>query len=393
MSGQIPVCPAENGFLHSPELKIELIFAGSLGMACLGVAETNHFAATNLWQADVGHYNQSSPAMDTEGVIYVTSWDGHLYAVNPDGTSRWVFRIGFESVSTPAVGDEGTIYFGSRDHRLYAVDSKGREKWKFKTGGWVDASPALGLDGTVYFGSWDKKFYALDGLGRKKWEFTTGGPIVSSAAIDAQGVVYFGSDDGKLYALNADGTKRWEQVTRGAILSSPSIAADGAIYFTSVDGSLYAINPDGSRRWELRTGSISASSPVIGLEGTIYLADNTNCCAVSPEGKLKWQWPVWNQVEGQWAQASWVALANGSVLVVPGGGDMAELQAGKDWVWHYWLSGPSVSSPLIGQDGTVYQTGIFTGLHAIERNVPPAKSSWPMFQANPQRTGRVAVTP
>jgi len=283
------------------------------------------------------------------------------------------------------------IIFGSRDHRLYAVSPEGRKQWEFKTGGWVDASPAIAADGTVYFGSWDRKFYAVSGVGAKKWEFTTGGAIVSSAAIDRAGVIYFGSHDRKLYALNPDGTKRWEYATRGPIISSPAIGHDGTIYFTSLDGSLYALNPDGSRKWQLRTGSISQSSPVIGLEETIYLAGNTNCWAIAADGTVKWQWPIWKEADGPWAQATWAALANGNVLVVTGGGLMVELESGVDWVWNFGLFGPSFSSPLVGPDGTVYQTGLHTFLYAVSRSVPPANSSWPMFRANPQRTGRVVA--
>jgi outer membrane protein assembly factor BamB len=367
-----------------------LYYCVVLATECCALAAPRHFAATNLWQAETGHFNLSSPAMDGQGVLYVTSWDGRVYAVNPDGTRRWVFKTGFESVSSPAIGDDGTIVFGSRDRRIYALNQAGQKKWAFKTGGWVDASPAIALNGTVYVGSWDKKFYALDGTGGKQWEFATKGPIVSSAAIDNQGSVYFGSHDRKLYALDKNGTKLWDYATQGAILASPAIGSDGTVYVTSVDGVLHAVNPDGTRQWQLRTGSISQSSPVIGLDGTIYLAGNTNCYAVATDGDIKWQWPIWRPEDGPWAQASWVALSNGNVLVVPGGGLMFELEAGLDWVWNYWLSGPSFSSPLLGPDGTVYQTGMHANLHAIARATPPAKSSWPMFRANQQRTGRVA---
>jgi hypothetical protein len=35
----------------------------------LSRAEPIHYAATNLWQAEVGHNNQSSPDMDSNDVI------------------------------------------------------------------------------------------------------------------------------------------------------------------------------------------------------------------------------------------------------------------------------------------------------------------------------------
>src|SRR5262245_12920786 len=108
------VCRPPNHFLHSRRLRKWLYYCAVVATECCAFAAPRHFAATNLWQAEVGHFNLSSPAMDRQGVLYVTSWNGRVYAVNPDGTRRWVFKVGFESVSSPAIGDDGTIFFGSR---------------------------------------------------------------------------------------------------------------------------------------------------------------------------------------------------------------------------------------------------------------------------------------
>ena len=51
--------------------------------------------------------------------------------------------------SSPAVGSDGTVYVGSRDKHLYAINTNGTQKWKFLTGGAVDSSLALGPDGSV----------------------------------------------------------------------------------------------------------------------------------------------------------------------------------------------------------------------------------------------------
>ena len=358
----------------------------------LSRAEPIHYAATNLWKAEVGHYNQSSPAMDSNGVIYVTSWLGNLHAINPDGSTRWVIKFGGESVSTPAIGDDGTIYFGSRDRHIHAASSDGKLKWKFKTGAWVDASPAIGEDGTIYCGSWDKIFYALNIDGSKRWGFVTGGPIVSSPAIDAAGVIYFGSHDRKFYALNPDGTKRWEFLAAGAVTSSPAIGSEGEIYFTSVDGKLHALNPDGSVRWQLHLGGFTPSSPVLGPE-EIYVSAHTNYCAVSHAGKLMWQRHIWDHPPGWLAESSAAVLSNGELLFNSSDGLIIAAISDREWIWLYNVGGASYSSPLVGPDGTVYGMSLGNHLHAIRRIVPLAATTWPMFRANPQRTGRVNRMP
>ena len=60
--------------------------------------------------------------------------------------------------SSPAIGSDGTVYVGSYDKKLYAINGKsGVKLWEFETGGAVDSSPAIGSDGTVYVGSNDNK--------------------------------------------------------------------------------------------------------------------------------------------------------------------------------------------------------------------------------------------
>ena len=75
--------------------------------------------------------------------------------------------------SSPAIGSDGTVYVGSYDSKLYAINGKsGVKLWEFETGGYVNSSPAIGSDGTVYVGS-GKKHYAIKtdskGLAKSPW--------------------------------------------------------------------------------------------------------------------------------------------------------------------------------------------------------------------------------
>ena len=77
--------------------------------------------------------------------------------------------------SSPAIGSDGTVYVGSWDKKLYAINGKsGVKLWEFETGGAiVSSSPAIGSDGTVYVGSQDNKLYAIKtdskGLAKSPW--------------------------------------------------------------------------------------------------------------------------------------------------------------------------------------------------------------------------------
>ena len=54
-----------------------------------------------------------------DGTIYVGG-DGHLYALNSDGTEKWVFPIS-GMVGTPVICSEGVLYTGAGD-KLYAIN-------------------------------------------------------------------------------------------------------------------------------------------------------------------------------------------------------------------------------------------------------------------------------
>ena len=122
-----------------------------------------------------------------------------------NGTPIWEFVTGDKVYSSPAIGSDGTVYVGSYDKKLYAINGKtGVKLWEFVTGGWLSASPAIGADGTVYVGSIDNKLYAINGkTGVKLWEFVTGNGVQSSPAIGSDGTVYVGSGH-KLYAIKTE---------------------------------------------------------------------------------------------------------------------------------------------------------------------------------------------
>ena len=102
----------------------------------------------------------SSPAIATDGTIYVGSTDGCLYALKNDGAIKWRYQTGDQIVASPVIGSDGTIYVGSADRQLYAINPNGSLKWVYPTKSVFTTSAALGTDGTIYIGgtNLDKTF-------------------------------------------------------------------------------------------------------------------------------------------------------------------------------------------------------------------------------------------
>lgn len=365
-----------------------ILLSGSLAMffALTGRTSAAPFR-TNDWQfTGIGCYLNSSPAVGDEGVIYISTVDGRIMAINPNATLRWEYRAGLEIKSSPSIGSDGTVYTGCRDRNLYAITRTGKLKWKFKTGAWVDATAAIGGDGTVYFGSWDKTFYALNADGTKRWAFATDGVIDGSAAIGADGTIYFGSHDRKFYALNHDGTKKWEYETGGAIVSSPAIGPQGTIYISSENGKLHALNDEGTRQWVLQTGGITESSPVVGADGTICIGVNNGMWTVDPAGNKKWDVRLLDPIDG-----APLVDASQNVYVPTRENGVTALDAKGEWLWVLQPPGIVVGSPTLASGGMMYVLRIHDRLDGVQLSGKPVEGSWTMFQADQRHTGRARL--
>ena len=256
------------------------------------------------WKFHTGGPVSSSPAV-ADGMVYVGSADGNLYALDRStGALRWKFATKSRVVSSPAVAN-GMVFFGSYDGTFYAVDGRsGALKWKFSTGGerrfegthlhgsqpiaetMPDvfdvylSSPTI-WHGSVYFGSGDGNVYALDGSsGAMKWSFKTGNVVHASPAI-ADGTLFVGSWDSYFYALDAStGKEKWRfktgddpKIHNQVGIQSSAAVSNGIVYFGCRDSHLYALDAKtGRKRWSFGTGaSWVISSPAV-RGATVYFA-------------------------------------------------------------------------------------------------------------------------
>ena len=145
-----------------------------LGMALL-------FGRSGSWGQDIlldkNTVAENQSVGTTVGALTLEDPDGSdapVVITEGVGEKIWEFETGGEVGSSPAIGSDGTVYVGSWDKKLYAINGKsGVKLWEFVTGGNVNSSPAIGSDGTVYVGSLDKKLYAIKteskGLAKSPW--------------------------------------------------------------------------------------------------------------------------------------------------------------------------------------------------------------------------------
>lgn len=336
------------------------------------------------WKFTTGSSVYSSPAIGADGVVYVGSGNGNLYAILPDGTLKWNYGTGGPISSSPAIAADGTIYVGSIDKNLYAINPDGTLKWRLTTGGGVTSSPAIGEDRTVYVGSGDKMLYAINADGTLKWSFFTGDEVQSSPAIGADGTVYVGSRNGRLYALRPDGTLNWSFPAGDWIASSPAIGGDGTIYLHSVTGNLYALNHDGTVKWSSSIG-MAGGSPAIGIDGTIFAGTHDKgFFAVNPDGSAAARLTTISP-----GSTSPAIGGDGTVYIV--GTSLYALKPDGVLSWSFNTNG-GLSSPAIGP-GVVYVGSYDGSLYAIgvaPPNSPPTVSN--VVASQLPGTGDVTIT-
>ena len=122
------------------------------------------------------------------------SRDSNLYAIDPedpDGPQTWIYDAGRPISSSPAIGSDGTIYVGSDDGNLQAVNPDGSQKWIYDyhltAADPLKSSPAIGNDGTIYVGADDLFAVNPDGSLKQAYDLPT---IMSSPSIGSNGILY-----------------------------------------------------------------------------------------------------------------------------------------------------------------------------------------------------------
>jgi len=206
---------------------------------------------THPAQGESGASNYGSffcdPAVLADGRIVAATFSGHLYCLR-DRDNRaemvWDFELidknaaGYTSKEpfhqeiwgSPAIDSDGTIYIGSNAGKVHAINpDTGKLRWETqKTGGEISGAPVIGADGNIYAGAEDHYLYV--------WKPPAGpastpvAPIAryfwkdrwpNGATALANGEVVFGGEQGNRYIsvklVNGNLVKQWESEPVGQL--------------------------------------------------------------------------------------------------------------------------------------------------------------------------------
>lgn len=352
------------------------------------------------WQAQLGDIVDVSSPTIVNGVVYIATVDGTLWAYPADGcgqsfcdTPLWQSTNLAQIRDTPTVAN-GVVYVGSQtdensnDGKLNAFSAEGCGQsvcaplWQGDAGpdSILESSPTV-ADGVVYVGAFDGKLYAFnaDGCGQTLcqplWTGQTGGSIESTPTV-YKGMVFVGSDDGKLYAFKAGGCRKtackpkWTGALDSPVFSSSPAIANGLVYIAG-QHELAAFHAKGcgakqcSPVWQASDDNefFNASPAVSG--GLLYIpwatglaVYDTNGCGQQTCDKL-WQ------LFGDGFQAAVVSsptVANGVVYAGRNTGEVLAWKAGScgDIICHNIWSGQT-QDQIVSSSPTVVNGKLYIG--------------------------------
>lgn len=370
-----------------------------------------------------------APAIDPDGVIYITSEDGACYAVNPDGTLNWSFATGGPIKGGPVLGPDGAVYAGSTDGYIYARNPDNTEKWPpFLTGGPVLAAPALSRDGqTLYAASTDGRLYAISAqTGASIWpnDFITANKLIASPVVGHDGTIYIGGLDHYFYAVNPDGSLAWKIDLKSEIHGPAALDGDGMIYVgTCLFGGaknaanrLIALYPHGKEKWSVDIDSGFASAPVVDASGMICAGSYDNkVYAFDRNGEKLWVFSKFtDDLMGSPAIAGTGRSELGTLVYAAGRDGMVyalnpeefDYFSGREIIWQYRLQAPVLATSPAIFNGMVYVgagdelAGELWALAAEKLDIDKtsqasakADAPWPLARQNVRNTGLTAATP
>jgi len=139
--------------------------------------------------------------------------DSLFYALNPDGTLKWTFKLrGRAENNSPAISSDGSIYLVEVSPFMYKLNLMGSLQWEIElikltghTKYLADSSPIIDKDGTIYLNygfTVGDNFYAINQNRQVKWSLTIENPSVAifpTSAIGPDGTLYIAGD----HTLNA----------------------------------------------------------------------------------------------------------------------------------------------------------------------------------------------
>ena len=257
-----------------------------------------------------GDYSLHQAGVAADGTVYVSTVDGNLYAINPDGTQKWLVQVGGAD-GPVVVGSDQTIYVassvaigpGASAGAIIALNPDGTQKWVFDdTRAFIIAGPGIGPDGNIYAvtdltAEGDQRgLFSLTPTGALRFSvgsFTEYGPTGEEIVFGAD-QLYFALGT-KLFAYDLNGNLRWSLPIGGESPQRQGAAGpNGNVVIGTGPNptSLSAFTPSGASAWSFyEFPGNTLTYPEVGSDNVTYVVRNLSTLhAFNPNGTERWRY-------------------------------------------------------------------------------------------------------
>ena len=297
-----------------------------------------------LWSWDSSQRWVNGLTMGPDGILYVTTDGGRVFALDPQKRSTFETHYPFEA-SGGMLSRAGDFYVVHNGSSPYQIDTHTGETHYFGGGGEQHHGLAEGADGhiySLYTHDWyDGELLKYSADGEKVWG-TVMNSGLRSIVVGPDGTVYHkstGNNDGNgLYAVNPDSTVKWKMPIDG-FASNFAVNKQGDIVFghwtpTREVKKLYAVNSDGELLWEKDQDYIPLC-PRLDEDGNIYtISEDDRVVSHNSQGELRWSFSVKGTLHSS-SSPCLVIGDNGNIYAASAEGGVYALNNQGELLWQY----------------------------------------------------------
>lgn len=182
-----------------------------------------------LWTHDVGE-NFAGPAFGKEGQLYLTTKQGQILALSPQGQRLWTTQTQpLLPASLPAIAPA---------NYPHATDETGRPLplpllW-----------PTVAPNGDILAVRFHVGLYAFSKEGKQRWFLAQEDkPFQGRLTVTSEGMIFVGSQNHAVYAITPEGKIHYRFRTQGSAGVGGVLSPDGKLFYIgSFDSALYALH-------------------------------------------------------------------------------------------------------------------------------------------------------
>jgi peptide/nickel transport system permease protein len=277
------------------------------------------------WQHQIPDGFSGGPVVAANHIIYIGTNNGHLLALNPDGSTLWDISLPEIPVGSPALSTEGVVYIGNQNGGLMAIEPQGELLWHFKQEevGKPLHGPIVDQVGNIYYLLDDPRgdhLLSLTSDGELRWSILTDTRSAGTGPrLDPTGdVIYLknvviDSSDGSLFDIETPADQ-------------DPVLANRTQYFIGADGEDYLHVGHIVINWQLTQSGfevIESSEWNYRTAGFNQFSSFPQDAGVTPD-RIVWLFysnryggtkMVWVDVSGKMLGISWTSLRRNSKLI------------------------------------------------------------------------------